>query len=94
MENDFQFQLIDGEFTPAGAAKVLFPLINNKINYHSLESFSNEIRFEKDVTNSKKRISELQQVQLMIQELLEKAEANGSKLKITSQIKIELDNTK
>ena len=32
MENDFQFQLIDGEFTPAGAAKVLFPLINNKIN--------------------------------------------------------------
>ena len=56
MENDFQFQLIDGEFTPAGAAKVLFPLINNKINYHSLESFSNEIRFEKDATNSKKRI--------------------------------------
>ena len=58
MENGFQFQSIDGEFTPAGAAKVLFPLINNKINYHSLESFSNEIRFEKDATNSKKRISE------------------------------------
>ena len=36
MENDFQFQLIDGEFTPAGAAKVLFPLINNKISVKNL----------------------------------------------------------
>lgn len=94
MEKDFQFQLIDGEFTPVGAAKVLFPLINNKINYHSLESFSNEIRFDKDVSNSKKRIAELQQVQLQIQELLEKAEENGLKLKITSKIKIEFDNAK
>lgn len=94
MEKDFQFQLIDGEFTPVGAAKVLFPLINNKINYHSLESFSNEIRFDKDVSNSKKRIAELQQVQLQIQELLEEAEENGLKLKITSKIKIEFDNAK
>jgi len=94
MEKDFKFQLIDGEFTPAGAAKVLFPLINNKINYHSLESFSNEIRFDKDVTNSKKRIAELQEVQLQIQELLEKAEDIGLKLKISSQIKIEFDSAK
>ncbi|MGL2986531.1 hypothetical protein ACSVH5_02945 [Flavobacterium sp. RSSA_27] len=94
MEKNFQFQLIDGEFTPIAAAKVLFPLINNKINYHSLESFSNEIRFDKDVTNSKKRIAELQEVQLLIQELLEKAEENGLKLKITSQIKIEFENAK
>jgi hypothetical protein len=36
----------------------------------------------------------LQEVQLQIQELLENAEENGFKLKITSQIKIELDNAK
>jgi hypothetical protein len=67
MEKDFQFQLIDGEFTPAGATKVLFPLINDKIKYHTLENFSNEIRFEKDSSNSKKRIIELGQVQEEIQ---------------------------
>lgn len=94
MDNEFQFQLINGEFSPSGAAKVLFPLINNKINFHSLESFSNEIRFDKDVTNSRKRIAELQQDQLKIQELLEEAESNGIKLKITSHIKIEFDTSK
>ncbi|MGL2994131.1 hypothetical protein [Flavobacterium sp. TSSA_36] len=94
MKNKYQFQLIDGEFTPVGAAKVLFPLLNNKINYHSLEHFSNEIRFNKKDAFSQKRIEELQQVQLWIQDLLEKAEENGLQLKITSQINIELHSIK
>lgn len=88
MENNFQIQLIDGEFTPSGATKVLLSLINNKINYHSLESFSNEIRFEKDLSNSKKRIQELEEAQVEILALLEKAEEAGTKLKIKSVIEI------
>ena len=91
MESNFKFQLIDGEFTPQTAGKVLFPLINNKINFHSLENFSNEIRFDKDISNSKKRIIALQEVQLSIEKLLEKAEAKGLKLKITSEIKIDFE---
>jgi hypothetical protein len=89
MENNFQFQLIDGAFTPSGATKILLSLINNKINYHSLESFSNEIRFDTDPSNSKKRIQELEEAQVSIVALLEKAEEEGVKLKIKSVIEIE-----
>jgi hypothetical protein len=88
MENNFQFQLIDGAFTPSGATKILLSLINNKINYHSLEGFSNEIRFERDLSNSKKRIQELEEAQVSIVALLEKAEEEGIKLKIKSVIEI------
>lgn len=86
-----KFQLIKGEFSAQGAAKVLFPLISNKIQFHSLERFSNEIRNERDHFNSKLRITELQQIQLSLQELLEFAEQNNSKLTINCDIKIEFE---
>lgn len=89
MENEFK--LIEGEFSAQDAAKVLFPLISSKIKFHSLEGFSNEIRFGNDHSNSKKRIDELQQAQVSLQELLVFAEHNDSKLKINCTIKIEFE---
>jgi len=93
-EDNNQFKLIDGEFTPAEAAKILFSLINYKIKHHSLESFSNEIRFEKDTSNAKKRIVELQEAHASIQQVLEQAEEKGLKLNVTSQITIKFLDTK
>lgn len=45
MSNQFtkEFKLIDGQFSPDEAKNILMSLFNNKIDYHQLESFRNQI---------------------------------------------------
>jgi hypothetical protein len=91
MKNSFEFKLIEGEFSSTGAARVILPLINKKINYHSLEGFSNEIRFNTDPSHSRLRIKALQEAQVSIEELLALAESKGMKIRIKSSIEIEIE---
>ena len=42
MENKLTIKLIEGNFLPNEAGKVLFSLINSKIDYHNLEHFIKE----------------------------------------------------
>lgn len=58
MEN-LETRLIDGCFSKIKAKTVLLELINNKINFHKVEKFSNEIRFGQDTDHSEKRIQAL-----------------------------------
>lgn len=88
MKDRQDFKLIDGVFNPKEATKVLTSLINSKINYHNLEDFSNHIRFNNDVSQSKKRIAELIETKERILDLMEIAEANGIDLIINSTIEI------
>ncbi|MFV7236048.1 hypothetical protein [Flavobacterium sp. ZB4R12] len=88
MKNEQVFKLIDGVFTPEEAGKVLAALINSKINYHNLEDFSNHIRFNNDISQSKKRVVELNEAKEKIKNLLEVAEANGVNLVLNSTIEI------
>ncbi|MFC6877019.1 hypothetical protein [Flavobacterium myungsuense] len=88
MENQYDFKLIDGIFSPTDAGKVLTTLINNKINYHNLEDFSNHIRFNNDLKHSKKRVMELNQSTEDIKKILELAESNGFNLLVKSTIDI------
>jgi hypothetical protein len=46
MQNKSEHKLIDGIFEPDEAKNMLNSLINNKINFHNLEDFSNSIRFD------------------------------------------------
>ena len=90
METNKNFKLIDGVFNSKEAKKIIISLINNKINYHNLEDFSNHIRFNNVLSNSQKRISELQSAQKMIEELVDLAEKKQWKLKIESTVEINI----
>jgi hypothetical protein len=88
--NDLKnFKLIDGTFEPKEALRVLNGVINAKINYHNLDSFSNHIRFDDAISNSKKRIDQLENTLVDVKEIIDFAERKGIKLKINSTINVD-----
>ena len=90
MDNQYRIKLIDSVFTPSEAGKVLTLLINNKINYHNLEDFSNHIRFNNDLSHSKKRVQELHLAKDEIDKIVELAKNEGLNLSVNSVIEIKL----
>ncbi len=88
MNTKHNLKLIDGNFSPIEAGKVLFGLISYKINYHQMEMFSNEERFGKDLSNSKKRIDELKTAHASLKELIDHGSEKGQILKINCVIEI------
>ena len=90
MEKEYQFKLIEGQFAPSEAGKVLFSLINSKINYHNLEIFSDQIRFDEENLHSKIRIKTLTDACGIIKDLIEEASLKEMELRIESVIKIVL----
>ena len=56
MKDKQHFQLIDGTFTPSEASRVLLSLVKSKMDCHSIEKFSNEVRFGRDLAHSEKRL--------------------------------------
>jgi hypothetical protein len=90
MNNPQRFQLIDGTFTHVEAGQVLLSLVKSKIDHHSLEQFSNEERFGRDVAHSEKRLEKLRALDVAIRELLSLAIENKQTLKIDAWIDITL----
>jgi hypothetical protein len=90
MEKEYQFKLVEGQFTPSEAGKVLFSLINNKINYHNLEKFSNQIRFDEENPHSKIRLETLSAASNYIKDLINEASLKNMELKIEGVIQIVL----
>ncbi|MFE3870969.1 hypothetical protein ACFX5F_07005 [Flavobacterium sp. ZS1P70] len=90
MEKEYQFKLIEGQFAPSEAGKVLFSLINSKINYHNLEIFSNQIRFDEENPHSKIRIKTLSDAAEYIKELIKEGSLKDMDLKIDGVIQIVL----
>lgn len=85
MKDQLEFKLVKGEFTPEEAGKVLFSLIQNKINYHNVEVLSQQIRFGfgDDVSRSEKRIADLKKINKSLIAFLKEAGAEGKKLEIS-----------
>jgi len=97
MENEQNFKLIEGIFHPLEAQKLLMEMINTKINFHNLDAFSNHIRFNTSISNSKSRVNELNETAEKIKSLIQYAQANNLELEIKSNISITLkmfDNRK
>lgn len=90
MEKEYEFKLIEGQFSPSEAGKVLFALVNSKINFHNLEIFSNQIRFDDENPHSKIRIKNLLDASEYIKELIKEASSKDLELKIDSVIQIVL----
>ena len=87
-EKGLTFQLVEGEFAPLEAKKILLGLINSKINFHQLEHFSNEVRFNEKTTHSKQRVEALINASEQITDLV--ATTSNMQFKIEGSIKITL----
>jgi hypothetical protein len=89
-EKDYQFKLVEGQYTPLEAKKILLGLINSKINFHQLENFSNEIRFSESAAHSKIRIELLTNASENITDLISYSIPNDMEFKIEGTIQISL----
>lgn len=87
-ENNHQFQLIKGSFTPEEAENVLFELIANKIKFHNLESFILQERYNADTTASQMRIEELKGARESLRQFLQAARENNWNLDINGKVEI------
>lgn len=88
MQEEYEFKLIDGQFHPNEAMNVLMSLFNSKIDYHQLESFSNQIRNGSDVSSIQNRIQSLKNSMESIKAIIKEADENGKQLKIEGVIQI------
>ena len=88
MKNTYSLKLIDGNFTPDHAVKVLMGLISYKINYHQMELFSNEEMFGEDVLNSKRRIDELRITNDTLKEIIADISNTADVLEVKGLIEI------
>lgn len=82
--------LINGSFSPDAARQVLMSLINHKINFQQLNNWSHRERFGEDNPAAVKRVEELTQTRADIAQLIEDSSALGLKLRIHSNIEIEM----
>jgi hypothetical protein len=88
---NYTTKLINGSFEPENAGKILFALINSKINYHNLETLTVRVQQGLNDEKSLKRIEELNNSQAEIMKILEEAKRNNKLLKVSSTITIEYE---
>ncbi|MBC7605469.1 MAG: hypothetical protein H7199_00720 [Burkholderiales bacterium] len=84
-----EFKFIDGTFTPEEANSVLSSLIANKIHYHTVDDFSNHVRYARDSSHSKNRIEALKNTQEELKRFTDLAKEQGVNLVIKSNISLE-----
>lgn len=92
MNSNTRFQLIDGSFTSAEASRVLFSLVQSKIDYHRLEKLSNEERFGHDTAHSERRLQDLTELQAALKGYLNVAADANQTLEIKGFIEISVVN--
>lgn len=90
MNKKEKLTLIEGKYIHEEAQEILMNVFYSKINFHVLKNFSMQERFGKADEISLKRVPELRQNIEKIKEIIEEAQTNNKKLKITSTINIEL----
>ncbi|WP_309609936.1 hypothetical protein [Flavobacterium sp.] len=88
MKNQVNIKLIEGSFQPSEAGKVLFSLLNSKINYHNLELFSAQERSDGNVEHSKLRIQYLKNASEELSDLIKEASENKYHFEIVGNIQI------
>lgn len=88
MDTKKTFQLIDGEFSGDQARQIIGAMVRHKIDYHSREQFSDEIRYGKAKDCSDSRLKNLQTLEKDLTELFKHAHTNGKNLQIKGTIEI------
>jgi hypothetical protein len=81
-------KLVEGTYTPAEAADILFSLIGDKIKFHNLQMLSLQERFGIDSVHSEQRIKELKAAKSEVKDLIIQARDAGYTLQIEGDIRI------
>jgi hypothetical protein len=84
------FSLVDSTFTFDEAREVLMSLIQSKLTFHNLKNLRSYEQTGQANFTSEKRIQELEQMRSEILDLIMYARNTGQKLKIKSEINVEL----
>lgn len=85
------FCLINGSFHPEDARLLLMTLVDDKINFHQRNDWSRRERFGESDPATIKRIEELRQTKLNIDQLMAEVGSIGKKLSISCNIEIVLE---
>lgn len=81
---------MEGIFSPADAADVLFSLISDKIKFHHLQMLSLKTGIDANVYWSEQRIASLKIAKNELKDLILKARDEGLRLQIDGDINIKL----
>jgi dihydroorotase len=92
METKYKLQLISGLFSSQEALEVLMSLFNSKMKFHELKNFSSMERKGKEDKMSIKKINQLKENIVVLQELIKIAEEKNAPLKISSKVTIQVGN--
>ncbi len=87
----YNFDLIKGNFSAEAAKQVLLTLVNDKLSFHRQADFSHRERYGIPKADSLERIKALEAVRAELFELLAKADAEGRRLTLKSEVKIVLE---
>jgi len=90
-----EFRLVDGVYDLQEVKEIMFNLIDDKIKFHQLKAFSDNIRLGEIVNeHSNLRLNDLKSSKNDLIQLLESLSntdsSEGKKFKIYSEVKIEL----
>ncbi len=89
-DTGMEFNLINGEFTLQEALELINNLLQKKMDFHELKSFSSLIRTGDSDLLTINRMSELKQVQSNFMTFINEAKLSHSKVVIQSTINIKL----
>ncbi len=84
-----RFKLIEGVFNTQDAKEMLLTLIEQKIRFHELKSFSSEIRVGQADYSSLKRVDALNTLRSSIVDFLKVEDNQLNMFSVTSFIRIE-----
>jgi hypothetical protein len=88
MKNEFETILIDGVFDNTDTTDIILSMLNKKIEYHELKSFSNLIKFNEKDVHLENRIVALKKSRQLLIEFINSNK--DSVFKIQSEIKVKV----
>lgn len=85
-----KLSLIEGEFNAFEANEILQNIYSTKINFHKMKNFSSQERYGIEDQTAIKRLPDLKLNLDVLNNIIANAERQNKKLRISSEIKIEL----
>lgn len=82
--------LLEGEFAVPTARQEIAQLLQERIRYHGMQSFSNQIRFGEDFEKHEQKTKELKMLMQRITELMDVV-SGDERVKIKAWVEVELN---
>jgi len=90
MNNSKTLTLIDGQFDHEEAKGILMNIFSTKIQFHQLKNFSVQERYGKDDNTAIKRIPELKESMITLEDVISEAKSSNKKMIVKSEVTITL----